>query len=64
MSYYLGTTLGFILWFGAWCAFGMWGRHKGRQSTETLAWLMGGISVLMAIFAVLSMELHYLGYLR
>lgn len=62
MGYYLGTVLTFVLWIGGWFILGRWGRKKGSQSTETLAWLMGGISALMGIFAALSMELRYLGY--
>jgi hypothetical protein len=60
MSYYLGTVIFFTLWIGGCFLLGRWGRRKGSYNTETLAWLMGGIAVLMGIFATLSMELRYL----
>jgi hypothetical protein len=60
MSYYLGTVIFFALWIGGCFLLGRWGRRKGSYNTETLAWLMGGIAVLMGIFATLSMELRYL----
>jgi hypothetical protein len=64
MAYYLGTVLFFVIWIGGWSIIGRWGRSKGSYNTETLAWLMGGISALMAIFALLNMELRYLEYLK
>ena len=64
MAYYLGTILSFVIWIGGWIMLGRWGRRKGSNSMETLAWLMGGISALMGIFALLNMELRYLEYLK
>lgn len=64
MAYYLGTVLFFVIWIGGWLIIGRWGRRKGSYNTETLAWLMGGISALMGIFALLNMELRYLEYLK
>ncbi|BBO70407.1 hypothetical protein DSCA_43370 [Desulfosarcina alkanivorans] len=64
MAYYFGTILSFVIWIGGWTMLGRWGRRKGSHNMETLAWLMGGISALMGIFALLNMELRYLEYLK
>lgn len=64
MSYYLGMMLTFAIWIGGWFLVGRWGRIREKQSTETLAWLMGGIGALMGIFAILSIELHYMSYIQ
>ena len=50
------------LYFAGWYALFSWGRKKGKPNIETLAWLMGGLSVLMMIFGVLNWELVLLGY--
>lgn len=50
------------IYFSGWYALFLWGRRKNNQSIETLAWLMGGLSVLMLIFAILNWELVALGY--
>lgn len=51
-----------LAYFSGWYALFRWGRSKNKPNIETLAWLMGGLSVLMLIFAVLNWELSILGY--
>jgi hypothetical protein len=51
-----------VLYFSGLFALFRWGRKKGKPSVETLAWLMGGLSVLMLVFGLLNWELVFLGY--
>jgi hypothetical protein len=46
-----------ILYFAGWYALFRWSRIKNRPNIETFAWLMGGISFLMLLFAILNWEL-------
>jgi len=55
-------TIAVAIYFSGWYALFRWGRNSGRPNVETLAWLMGGLSVLMLIFAILNWELSVLGY--
>jgi hypothetical protein len=50
------------LYFGGLFALFRWGRKNGKPSVETLAWLIGGLSVLMMVFVLLNWELVFLGY--
>lgn len=51
-----------LIYFSGWYTLFRWGRSKGKPNIETLAWLMGGLSVLMLVFGVLNWELSILGY--
>ncbi len=51
-----------VLYFSGWFALFRWGRKNGKPNVETLAWLMGGLSVLMLVFGLLNWELVFLGY--
>jgi hypothetical protein len=51
-----------VLYFSGWYALFRWGRSRNKPNIETLAWLMGGLSVLMLIFGILNWELTVLGY--
>jgi hypothetical protein len=51
-----------IIYFSGWYALFRWGRMKNKPQVETLAWLMGGLSVLMLLFGILNWELMLLGY--
>lgn len=51
-----------LIYFSGWYALFIWGRKKNKPNIETLAWLMGGLSVLMLIFGLLNWELVFLGY--
>jgi hypothetical protein len=51
-----------LLYFSGWYALYRWGSSNDKQNVVVLAWLMGGISVLMLIFGVLNWELTLLGY--
>jgi hypothetical protein len=55
-------AIGIGLYFYGWDALFRWGRKKGKPDVETLAWLMGGLSVLMLIFMLLNWGLVALGY--
>jgi hypothetical protein len=51
-----------VLYFSGLFTLFRWGRKKGKPSVETLAWLIGGLSVLMLVFGLLNWELVSLGY--
>lgn len=51
-----------IGYFSGWYALFRWGRMNNKPKIETLAWLMGGLSVLMLVFGLLNLELVFLGY--
>ena len=55
-------TILIIIYFSGWYALFRLGRQKNKPHIETLAWLMGGLSVLMLIFGILNWELTLLGH--
>ena len=52
--------VGYGIYFGFWFGLGFWAKEKNHPKIETLAWLIGGISVLMAIFSLIGAEVRYL----
>jgi hypothetical protein len=53
-------VVGYAIYFVCWFGLGFWAKKENHPKIETFAWLIGGISALMVIFAVIGAEVQYL----